>query len=225
MVGMPTRFIKESCRTSKNLHAVADFSERVFWRLLTTADDYGRCLACPAIVKSHCFPLQERLSNTRIIQALQDLAKHKLLVLYQVDDREYAEFVTFEKHQGPPRAKSSKYPPASACMQMLASADHSASPPDTDTNLSSLPPSSDLRSKSDSKKQGNRHKDVSPIPDDWLPNESHKKLASARGLDLPIEAAHFRGKAGELGWQTKDWNQKFTNWMLQEIKFRQRRPT
>ncbi len=63
-----------------------------------------------------------------------------------------------------------------------------------------------------------------PLPDDWLPNESHKKLAAARGLDLPIEAAHFRGKASELAWTTKDWNQKFTNWMLQEIKFRQRRP-
>lgn len=145
---MPTRFIKESCRTSKNLHAVADFSERVFWRLLTTADDYGRCLACPAIVKSHCFPLQEKLSNARIATALHDLATHNLLRLYRVDDREYAEFVTFEKHQGAPRAKTSKYPPASACMQMLASANNSVSTPNTDTHtdLSSLPPSSDLKS-------------------------------------------------------------------------------
>lgn len=63
-----------------------------------------------------------------------------------------------------------------------------------------------------------------PIPEEWLPNESHVTLARIRGLDLPIEAAHFRGKAGEHGWVTKDWNQKFTNWMLQEIKFRQRRP-
>lgn len=73
------------------------------------------------------------------------------------------------------------------------------------------------------KKRGKPPGLETPIPPDWTPNESHSKLASARGLDLPIEAAHFRGKALELNWHTIDWNQKFTNWMLQEIKFRQRR--
>lgn len=91
-------------------------------------------------------------------------------------------------------------------------------------SLSSSDSVPDLKSSIHSKKKSNGHALEIPIPDDWLPNDSHKKLASARGLDLPIEAAHFRGKAGELGWHTKDWNQKFTNWMLQEIKFRQRRP-
>ncbi len=70
------------------------------------------------------------------------------------------------------------------------------------------------------KKKGNG---AHPIPEEWRPNENHQKLAGVRKLDLPIEAAHFRGKAKELDWQTKDWDQKFTNWMLQEIKFRQRR--
>ena len=36
-----------------------------------------------------------------------------------------------------------------------------------------------------------------PIPDDWLPKESHQKLATARGLELNIEAVHFKGKAQE----------------------------
>ncbi len=90
-------------------------------------------------------------------------------------------------------------------------------------SLNSSESVSDLKSKSCSKKRNNGHGEGWPIPEDWLPNESHKKLAQVRGLDLPIEAAHFRGKAGELAWTTTRWDQKFTNWMLQEIKFRQRR--
>lgn len=85
-----------------------------------------------------------------------------------------------------------------------------------------LTSSPDLKSKTHSKKS-NGHALETPIPDDWIPKASHQKLASARNLDLPIEAAHFRGKAEELNWVTKDWDRKFNNWMLQEIKFRQRR--
>lgn len=74
-----------------------------------------------------------------------------------------------------------------------------------------------------STKHAKKGNGVHPLPEDWTPKESHQKLAGARKLDLPIEAAHFRGKATELEWVTKNWDQKFTNWMLQEVKYRQRR--
>lgn len=64
---------------------------------------------------------------------------------------------------------------------------------------------------------------LSPIPTEWQANESHAKLAKARGLDVNIEAAHFKGKAQEKQWTTKDWDLKFRNWLLQEIKFREAR--
>ena len=145
---MPTRYIKESCRTSKNLQALSDFSERLFWRLLTTADDYGRCLSCPEIVRAHCFPLNPKLTIPQIEKALQDLQSHLLIDLYTVGDRQYAEFVTFSTHQGIPRAKQSKYPekstlaehlPTSAgiCMQTPTNVT-GASDTDTDTDLNSL---------------------------------------------------------------------------------------
>ena len=72
-------------------------------------------------------------------------------------------------------------------------------------------------------KTGRKVRDEIPIPEDFTPNESHSKLARARGLELNIEVLHFTGKAKECGWVTKDWNQKFMNWMLQEIKYRSRR--
>ena len=146
---MPTRFIKESARTSKNLSAVSDFSERLFWRLVTTADDFGRFLACAAIVKSTCFPLSETMKSAQVEHALQDIASHELIHLYEVGDRRYGWFVNWERHQGGPRAKSSKYPDplhlqasASICMHTQVVPDNPASAPntdtDTDTDLSSL---------------------------------------------------------------------------------------
>lgn len=62
-------------------------------------------------------------------------------------------------------------------------------------------------------------------PEDWTPKESHEKLARALGLDLKVNAAHFAGKAKEEDWRAKNWDQKFTNFLLQEKKFQQRRRT
>jgi hypothetical protein len=61
-----------------------------------------------------------------------------------------------------------------------------------------------------------------PLPEDWTPKDHHARFALAQQLNLKLEADHFRGRALELEWKTKDWDRKFSNWMLQEVKFRQR---
>lgn len=153
---MPTRYIKESARTSKNLSVVTDFAERLFWRLITTADDFGRFLGCPIIVKSTCFPLLETLKSSKIEQALQELHTHNLIGLYVVGDRQYGFFINWEKHQGKPRAHGSKYPdPLPSCPHSPASAGNSLHAPtdslgdpntNTNTNTNSDPdPESAMR--------------------------------------------------------------------------------
>lgn len=139
---MPNRFIKESCRSSKNLDKLNDFEERLFWRLITTADDYGRFQACTELVRAACFPYRS-ISTANINKALIGLQTHKLITLYQVEDRWYGEFVTWEKHQGKARSRNSKYPnkldaflqaDASRCMQMQTVPDNHALVPNTDTD-------------------------------------------------------------------------------------------
>lgn len=169
---MPTRLIKESCRTSKNLMQVSDFAERLFWRLLTTADDFGRCYGDPTIVRANCFTLSTTLTMKRITDALHDLQRHHLITCYTVGDREYVQFCTFEKHQGKPRAKYSKYPSltslsASRCPQMPADARRClqvCAAPDTDTDtspvlksLNPLRPDPDLKSKNLANKNASLH--------------------------------------------------------------------
>ncbi len=107
---MPNRWIRESAKTSKNLNEISDFAERLFWRLITTADDHGRFLACGSIVRAACFPLMDRLSLERVDKALGELVRHQLIDLYAVGDRRYGHFRKWEEHQGPPRAMKSKYP-------------------------------------------------------------------------------------------------------------------
>ncbi len=118
---MPNRWIRETARTSKNLNAVSDFGERLFWRMITTADDFGRFLSSPLLVRAACFPLSETLEGETVERALQELVKHDLICLYEVRDRRYGHFIKWFDHQGEPRAKNSKYPDPT-CLHLQTSA-------------------------------------------------------------------------------------------------------
>lgn len=152
---MPNRYIKESCRSSRNLDRLSDFEERLFWRLITTADDYGLFMADPELVRAACFPYKS-LSIEKVSAALLGLQSHHLITLYTVDDRQYGEFVTFQKHQGKARARAPKYPErekrnvlihneldsslhadAGECAQLKAVPARCETPPDTNTDLNS----------------------------------------------------------------------------------------
>src|SRR5687768_9681921 len=54
---MPNRIIRESIRTSETLATLSDGAERLFLRMTTTADDFGRFEGDPKIVRAACFPM------------------------------------------------------------------------------------------------------------------------------------------------------------------------
>src|SRR3990167_5365678 len=107
---MPNRIIRESCTTSPTLDALSDGAERMFWRLTTIADDYGRFDADPRVLLAKCFPLRVgRISIKTIEKYVREMVKSSLISLYEVAGRIYGYFLTWEKHQRL-RAKTSKYP-------------------------------------------------------------------------------------------------------------------
>ncbi len=192
---MPNRFIRESCRSSRNLDRLTDFEERLFWRLLTTADDYGRFMADPELVRAACFPYKS-LSVEKVGSALEGLQSHSLISLYAVDNRQYGEFVTFEKHQGKPRSRKSKYPErldvflhadVSNSLQMKPVLVSGETPPNTNTDLNS----SSLNSILDSPQEN----DVSDLrfEEFWqaYPARNGKKLekAATAALFLKLDPA------------------------------------
>lgn len=126
---MPNRILKESFLTSERIASLSDFEFRLWTALIVMADDYGRGLASPAIIKGRAFPYKERLPLSDITKALANLAAHDCIELYEVDGRSFYAFPRWSAHQNV-RAKRSRYPapdgsmeaPASICMQMNARA-------------------------------------------------------------------------------------------------------
>ena len=117
---MPDRIIKESSCTSDTLNMLSDFEERFWWRLTVNCDDFGRCDARPAILKSKLFPLADGKTHKDMSKALSRLASVGLVKVYEVDGRPFLQVVKWDKHQRI-RAKRSKYPsPDDACCQMTA---------------------------------------------------------------------------------------------------------
>lgn len=213
---MPTRFIKESCRSSKNLDRVTDFEERLFWRLITTADDFGRFLADPELVRSACFPRRDRLPLQKLIDALAGLQRNHLIALYSVKDRQYGQFCTFEEHQGKPRSRKSKYPAilyaslhadASNCVRVLADV---TGHPDTDTDTKA---NTDLNSPKE-EGSGEKPKGKRAIREEDGPTEKHAALGQQLGVNVPQEWAKFKNYCLAHDKRYANFEAAFRNWIV-----------
>lgn len=215
---MPTRFIKESCRSSRNLDRLTDFEERLFWRLITTADDFGRFLATPELVRAACFPYRA-MSIQKVTEALQGLQAQHLVSLYVVADREYGEFVTFEKHQGKARSRKSKYPDkldaslhadASTCVHTLADV---TGHPNTNTDLTL-----------NLKREGSGERGKTAFPDGWKPEQAEMEQWRQHGLsDVWVEFATFRDHAKSNDRRCKDWPAAWRNWCRKALRMKEER--
>lgn len=107
---MPSRIIKESITTSESLAAVSADAERLFWRLVVKADDYGLYYGNPKILSSMCFPLNPP-AEKKIQSWLAELVGQGMVGTYtsEEDGKQYLKLLSWDKHQQT-RAKKSKYP-------------------------------------------------------------------------------------------------------------------
>ena len=107
---MPSRIIRDSSRTSPTLDALSGEAERMFWRLVTVADDYGRFDAHPSVLLAQCFPMKiGKISMKQVEQWFDDMLKVDLARRYEVNGRIYGYFPTWDKYQRT-RAKESRFP-------------------------------------------------------------------------------------------------------------------
>jgi len=108
---MPNRIIKESIKRSPEIDRLSWFEEVVFYRLIVTADDYGRLDGRTIVLRNDLFPTKETVTKKSIEDAVSKLVSVGLLVPY-VDaesDMPYLVFKKWDKHQTV-RNKYSKYP-------------------------------------------------------------------------------------------------------------------
>lgn len=107
---MPNRIIRESSRTSPSLDALSDGAERLFWRLVTVADDHGRFDAHPRVVLAMTFPLRVgRLSVRQVERWLDELERADIIRRYAAGDRMVGAFCAWARHQRRPQS-TSKFP-------------------------------------------------------------------------------------------------------------------
>ena len=110
---MPNRIIRESCRSSVSLSKLSHGAERMFWRLTTCADDYGRFQAESGLILANCYSrMLLTILEADISTWKEELVDQKVIVLYTNDGKEFGYFVNWDKYQER-RAKKSKYPPPS----------------------------------------------------------------------------------------------------------------
>lgn len=62
-----------------------------------------------------------------------------------------------------------------------------------------------------------------PLPDDWTPNEGHRRFAQENDLDVDLEAARFRAYWLSVDGRFVRWDQTFTNRLMSLVAYRAER--
>lgn len=116
---MPTRYLKPGIRDSELIDMLSPMAEVMFYRILVTVDDFGRFDARPTMLKSHCFPVKEKITAKHCEEYLKELAEAGLVFVYQHENKPYMQVC---KWDNVPRSKESKYPAyEDGCIQMYTS--------------------------------------------------------------------------------------------------------
>lgn len=117
---MPNRIIKESIKKSPTIDQLSWFEEVIFYRIIVTADDYGRLDGRVTVLKNELFPTKESITKKNIEDALGKLVSTGLVCRYEANGIPYLYLPTWESHQQI-RAKKSKFPsPDISCNQMIS---------------------------------------------------------------------------------------------------------
>lgn len=102
---MPSRIIHDKCRKSLSLNALSAEAERLFWRLTTAADDYGRFDADPRVLLGECFPYKIEIFKSAQVEKWRDELtvacgeEAPLVRLYSMKGRVYGYFVKWTEYQ------------------------------------------------------------------------------------------------------------------------------
>lgn len=109
--------LRDSARTSKKLARVNAEAERLYWRLVMVADDFGRFDADPIVIRAQCFPRHgNAINDTTVKSALLDLVLAGLILEYEVNGDVLGQFAKWDQRV---RAEKSRFP-GPECGQLRA---------------------------------------------------------------------------------------------------------
>ena len=210
---MPNRIIKESIKRSPEIDRLSWFEEVVFYRLIVTADDYGRLDGRMVVLKNDLFPTKDTITKKAVEDAINKLVSVGLLVPY-VDaesNMPYLVFRKWEKHQTV-RNKYSKYPAPpdgliANCKQTLT---------DCKQVFEKCCDESESKIESESESKGSiraRTRFTAPTVDEV------KAYATEKGYTLDAErfVAYYESNGWRVGRNPmRDWQAAVRNWATRE---------
>ena len=108
---MKYRHIDPATRRSESVSKL-NFRQRDLWYgLILTVDDQGRCPSNPALIRSDVWPLDD-VSLQQVSDDLVELEKYGFIQLYQVGEKNYLQLLNWHKYQsGSEWLGLSDYPP------------------------------------------------------------------------------------------------------------------
>jgi hypothetical protein len=104
------RSIKPEYCTSEAIAALTVEAQLHFIKLWTYADDHGRGLDNPRLIKAALWPLADNVGISEVEALQEELELHGRIVRYEVTGRCYFEVVNWAEHQKPQHPKPSDYP-------------------------------------------------------------------------------------------------------------------
>ena len=211
---MPNRLIRESCRTSPTLAMISGDAERLFWRLTTVADDYGRFDGRPEVIRAECFQtMLDTVTTAKVGKWVEALTQMGLTMTYLADGRPYLAIAKWDKYQDT-RAKRSKWPDpplasANTCEHVPADVPVSVSVSVSESVVglarerAPIPP----------------RKLPIPWPENFKLTDKLKAFAEAGGLDPEMEWGHFKDHHRSKNSRFVDWEAAYRVWCRNSVKF------
>ena len=212
---MPNRLIKESALDSEDLSALSNGAERLFWRLIVVADDFGRFDGAPQVIKARCFPrLVDKLRTNEVENWMKEL-EPKLVRFYLVNGRPYGYFLNWLKHQQK-RANASKFPdpPESEQLHDDSNCNHLQS------NVLGIEIEIENRDRDRNRMPQKRPQYKTAYPDDFEISESVRRWCMSQHVgELAPHLDAFRDYHTAKGSRFLDWDAAFRNWIRNVGRF------
>lgn len=187
------------------------------------ADREGRFEDRPSRIKMQLFPAD----NVDVEAGLQALHDHGLILRYDVERTRYCLIPAFRKHQHPHVKEAVSTIPApgehrastvqeqceSGTSSVQAQEEHQTSPAES-LLLNPDVLNTDLVPRKTSRKK------KSALPPDFQPNDNHRDLARALGLNLDAQLESFRDYHLANGSTFIDWNAALRTWLRKAKEFK-----
>jgi hypothetical protein len=192
------RTIKPEFFTSADITSLTPLSRLFYVSLWCEADREGRLKWDTRTLKNRYFPVEQ----CSIDELAQELTDAGLIVIYEVDGKQYAEIPSFKDHQVINNREAESVLPArvkEACTRVLGEGKEGRKGKE----------GASCNAINDSSPKTKRE---TPIPKDFSVSEAVRSWAASKGYDrLDEHLEHFVGACKAKGYKYSDWDQAFQN--------------